>query len=210
MVVIYLFIRSMDVGIINSSHKGDIKLTYLIAFVFIVTLVIAFFFNKRGKKVAFFLLLIPLLMILGLGAWLLIEGNYYFVKDTDLSTEVVGNIELEESLKEYIKDKLDSQFTKVENVKYPNLVNINDVYIGADKNNKIIFVSTISSLDETGKHIKVSDSKNDVIKKYGESYYEGRDMGIGKFIAYVDRDSKRHIRFWLEKGKVRAIELSVL
>jgi len=184
-------------------------LTSLIAFVFIVTIIIALFLYKR-KKVALFLLLIPLLMILGLGAWLLFEGNYHFVKDTDLSTEVVGNIEPEESLKEYIKDKLDSQFTKVENVKYPNFVNINDVYIGADKNNKIIFVSTKSSLDETGKHIKVSDSKNDVIKKYGESYYDGRDMGIGKYIAYVDRDSRRHMRFWLEEGKVRSIELSAL
>ena len=92
---------------------------------------------------------------------------------------------------------------------YSNFVNINDVYIGADKNSKIIFISTINSLDETSKHIKVSDSKNDVIKKYGESYYKGREMGIGDYIAYVDRDSKRHILFWLEEGKVREIELSL-
>ena len=198
----------MDFEIISSSYKGDIKLTYLIAFIFIVTIIIAILSYKR-KKVAFFLLLIPLLMILGLGAWLLFEGNYHFVKDTDLSTEVVGNIELKKSLAEYIKDIPDSQITKIENVKYPNFVNINDVYIGADEKNKIIYVSTMNSLDETSKHIKVSDSKNDVIKKYGESFYKGREMGIGDYIAYVDRDSKRHILFWLEEGKVSKIELSL-
>lgn len=68
----------------------------------------------------------------------------------------------------------------------------------------------VYSFDETSKHIKDSDSKNAVIKKYGESYYESRDMGIGKYIAYVDRDSKMQLRFWLEEGKVREIEFMLI
>ncbi len=36
------------------------------------------------------------------------------------------------------------------------------------------------------------------------------EMGIGKFIAYVDRDSKKHIRFWLEDEKVKEIEFEAL
>ena len=90
---------------------------------------------------------------------------------------------------------------------YPNFVKRNDVYIGADKNNNIKFIRTIDPLDETSKHIKVSDSKDVVINKYGESYYGCRDMGMGEYIAYVDRDSKRYIRFWLEEGKVRELNL---
>ena len=45
-----------------------------------------------------------------------------------------------------------------------------------------------------------------IIFLYGESHYEGRDMGMGEYIAYVDRDSKRYICFWFKEGKVREIE----
>ncbi|KOS68933.1 hypothetical protein AEA09_10500 [Lysinibacillus contaminans] len=185
-------------------------MTILVLFVCVIKVVIAIFIFKENKKVSLLLLSIPFLLILGIGAWLLFERNYHFVKDTDLSIEIIRNIELEKSLKEYIKENPNTHFTKGENVKYPNYVNGNDVSIGADKSNKIKFFRTISLLDETSKHIKVSDSKDTVINKYGESYYEGRDMGMGEFIAYVDRDSKRYIRFWLNEGKVREIEFMLI
>ena len=38
---------------------------------------------------------------------MLFERNYHFVKDTDLSTEIIGNIELEKSLEEYKNDNPD-------------------------------------------------------------------------------------------------------
>lgn len=183
------------------------KLAILLVFVInVVITMIAIIIFKRNRKVSLLLLSIPLLPILGLGAWFIFERNYHFVKGTDLSTEMIGNIELEKSLEEYIKVNPDTQFTRGENVYYPNYIKGNDVSIGADKNNKIIYVSTKTPLDETSKHIKVSDSKDVVINKFGESYYECRDMGMGEYIAYVDRDSNRYIRFWLKEGKVREIE----
>jgi len=53
--------------------------------------------------------------------------------------------------------------------------------------------------------IKVTDNEKLIIQKYGANYYKGRDMGVGEYIVYVDRDSKRCILFWLESGKVIAI-----
>ncbi|MFJ7738358.1 hypothetical protein ACIQ2D_18745 [Lysinibacillus sp. NPDC097287] len=183
----------------------------LLVFVMIVIItMVGIFIFEKNKKVSFLLLSIPSLLILGLVVWFIFERNYHFVKSTDLRTEIIGNMELEKSLEEYIKGKPDTQFTKGENVKYPNYVKGHDVSIGADENNKIKFVRTISPHDETSKHIKVSDSKEVVINKYGESYYECRDMGMGEYIAYVDRDSKRYIRFWLQEGKVREIEFMLI
>ena len=60
---------------------------------------------------------------------------------------------------------------------------------------------------ETSKKIKVTDNEKVIINKYGDDYYKSREMGMGDYIVYVDRVSKRYLRFWLENGEYGQLNL---
>ncbi|MEH7062013.1 hypothetical protein V7052_26475 [Bacillus wiedmannii] len=185
-------------------------MTYLLISVILFMLLLGILMLKRSKKIAIALFILPILFILVSGSWLIFEKNYHFVKNTNLSKEVIDDIALYASLEEYQSNNKNIQFSKGENVYYPTLVKTPSLRIGANKKGEILYVSTKLPKQATSKNIKVTDSKDEVIKKYGGSYYTGIEMGIGKFIAYVDRDSKRHIRFWLEDEQVKEIEFQEL
>ncbi|MGB3569862.1 MAG: hypothetical protein WBA30_22265 [Priestia megaterium] len=63
----------------------------------------------------------------------------------------------------------------------------------------------ISSKYGTEKGIHTSDSKKDVIRVYGENYYEREDTGA-TIIGYFDKNHKLNIEFSLDdKDKVGGI-----
>lgn len=51
---------------------------------------------------------------------------------------------------------------------------------------------------KTYKGIKINDSKESIIKLYGENYYERLEQGAN-IIGYVDKNNKTSIEFWLDE-----------
>ncbi|MBU3570213.1 hypothetical protein IUJ58_03735 [Priestia aryabhattai] len=71
--------------------------------------------------------------------------------------------------------------------------------------NKVSRYDFISSKYSTGKGIHTGDSKKDVIRAYGENYYEREDTGA-TIIGYFDKNHKLNIEFSLDdKDKVGGI-----
>lgn len=182
----------------------------LLAVILFIILMSAIFLYKSHKKVAVGLFLIPIVLIIFLGGWWLYEANYHFVKSTDLSEEFLGDIHLNDSVEHYKKVNNAIEFSIGDNVYYPVFLQSSSLVIGANSDDEIEFIESSLSNHETSKKIKVTDSEKMIIKKYGANYYTGRDMGMGDYIVYVDRASKRYLRFWLESEEVRAIELKVI
>ncbi|PVE75002.1 hypothetical protein [Priestia megaterium] len=71
--------------------------------------------------------------------------------------------------------------------------------------NKVSRYDLISSKYSTEKGIHTGDSKKDVIRAYGENYYEREDTGA-TIIGYFDKNHKLNIEFSLDdKDKVGGI-----
>lgn len=161
---------------------------------------------KRHKKVATALISIPLVMVVLLIGWWIYETNYHFVKSTVLSEEFLGDIYLGESLVNYQKLNPEVGFSEGDNMYYPIYLTSSSLTIGANENDEIEFVSSSFSKHETSRGIQVNDDEKLLIQTYGDNYYKGREMGMGEYLIYVDRNAKRKLCFWIEDGKVRAID----
>ncbi|WP_367041387.1 hypothetical protein [Priestia megaterium] len=71
--------------------------------------------------------------------------------------------------------------------------------------NKVSRYDLISSKYSTEKGIHTGDSKKDVIRAYGENYYEREDTGA-TIVGYFDKNHKLNIEFSLDdKDKVGGI-----
>ena len=62
---------------------------------------------------------------------------------------------------------------------------------------------------ETAKHVKVGDSAEDVIAKYGDSYYT-RVQGNSSFRGYIDKKNNWVLEFVLKEDRITAIIMSEL
>ena len=181
-------------------------MTILLAGFLLIIIASAIILYKSHKKVAVILISIPITMVVLLFGWWVYETNYYFVKSTDLGEEFVGDIELNQSLASYEKSNPAIKFTKGENVYYPTYLTSPYLTIGANENDEIEFVSSSFPEHETSRGIQVNDDEKLLIQTYGDNYDKGREMGIGEYLIYVDRNAKRTLCFWIESGKVRSID----
>ncbi|HEY4392262.1 MAG TPA: hypothetical protein VGN02_13030 [Paenibacillus sp.] len=162
------------------------------------------------KKGFFYALVI---LLIGLGTYLAFtvyvhfgprNAHYLTVKTTKLDQERIGNLSLNQSLNDLkpapTANKDNSLFeyytwefgTKI-------ATNIND-----DKIIRIIVYE--SSPFATSKGIQVGDSKEKVIKAYGNDFYKRVELGLD-IIGYVDKKLNRTIEFWLTNETVYSIRL---
>ncbi|WP_163969345.1 hypothetical protein [Oceanobacillus halotolerans] len=61
-----------------------------------------------------------------------------------------------------------------------------------------------SKIYETSKEIKIGDTKEKVIKEYGENYYERVQDGLDT-VGYFDKDNMINVEFGFYKNKVIAV-----
>lgn len=59
-----------------------------------------------------------------------------------------------------------------------------------------------SKVYQTVKGIKVGSSKEEVIQQYGSNYYTNKENKSYKRIGYFDKESNRHIEFFLKNNQV--------
>ena len=174
-------------------------------------------YGKMGEsflniKKGFFYALV--LLIIGLGTYLAFtvyvsfgprNAHYLTVKTTKLDQEKIGNLSLNQSvnvLKPAPTATKDNSLFEYYTWEYGTTIatNFND-----DKIIRIIVCE--SSAFATSKGIKVGDSKEKVIKAYGNDFYKREELGLD-IIGYVDKKLNRTIEFWLTNdNKVYFIRL---
>ncbi|MED4074150.1 hypothetical protein [Priestia endophytica] len=159
-------------------------------------------FNFFYKSKVTLLILLSLLIIVLAGCGTVDKMKFYEeTKSTDLSEEIDG-ISLgvsEDKVKEllgkpsFTEKSEDKKFTNLiygQSKKSPEI----ELQVSKGKISRYFFSSEKYSSTQG---ITVGDSKEDVIKKYGENYYQ-RDETGSKIIGYFDKNKKVNIEFSLE------------
>ncbi|MFC7680025.1 hypothetical protein [Paenibacillus sp. GCM10028914] len=154
-----------------------------------------------------------LILLIGVGIYLAFtvyvnlgprNAHYLTVKTTPLVQEKIGNLALNQSINGLkpapTADKNNSLFeyytweygTKI-------ATNFND-----DKIIRIIVYENSSFA--TSKGIQVGDSKEKVIRAYGNNFYTRVEQGAD-IIGFVDKNLNQTIEFWLSNDNVYSIRL---
>lgn len=129
---------------------------------------------------------------------------HYFCKSTDLTQENVDGIYLGESIN---SDKVRNKYGNInklsrDNIKYNYyyLDEGNEVVTEKYDNKIIRFIVNDKNI-VSEKNIKIGDSKEKIIKAYGNSYYKRVEQGTN-IIGYADRKNKTTLEFWMYEEKV--------
>lgn len=184
---------------------GLILMAFLLLFVMPIGLGLAFLFQAK-KKLGFFMLAIPLLVVLFIVGWWTYEVNHHFVKSTKLGHEKIGDISLYDPVDNEFAEKYGS-YRNIDNVFYHVTLEFRKLTIGINNNDKITFISTVDPKMATINNIQVGDSIQTVKETYGKNNYIYRDMGMDDSLHYVDRKEKIHLQFFYRDDIVTQIVL---
>ncbi|MDR7071652.1 hypothetical protein [Fictibacillus barbaricus] len=156
------------------------------------------------NKFSSLFLLVSILLLLT--SCSLFQNKQAIVADTvstDLSEENIDGIVLGTKIN-------DSNFIKKHQIKndHSNSYHLDhDKYSILTNDYDVITFITGDETTQTEKEVKVGDSINEVINKYGKNYYEYTVQGV-QTIGYVDHAYKSKIDFWYVDEKVITIDLS--
>ncbi|MBM7553947.1 hypothetical protein [Thalassobacillus pellis] len=133
---------------------------------------------------------------------------YESTESIDLSDENINSI----SINSYENDVINTfgKPTEVEEIRDPKskYLSYDGVEFGfADAKVIRLFIRRTdenSKIYETAKGIKIGDTKDQVIKEYGENYYERVESGLDT-LGYFDKDNLINIEFGFNENKVIAV-----
>jgi len=134
--------------------------------------------------------------------------HHLLTNTTNLGKEDIDGLSLNN---DFYSGKISEKYGKeleksrdVENYDYFELTN--GIEVAVDKKGKITrFIITERGL-ETAKGIKIGDTKEDIIKAYGDNYYFRVEQGAN-IIGYVDKERERSLEFWLFDNEVNLYRL---
>jgi hypothetical protein len=127
---------------------------------------------------------------------------YEDTKSIDLSDENINSISIHST-----ENDVTATFGKpndVEEIANPQskYLSYDEIEFGiaADKVIRYYFTKNY----ETSKGIKIGDTKEEVIKEYGENYYERTEGGLDT-VGYFDKENKINIEFEFYENKAAAV-----
>ncbi|RWZ60631.1 hypothetical protein EQV77_04875 [Halobacillus fulvus] len=133
---------------------------------------------------------------------------YESTESTDLSGENIHSISIHSSENDVINTF--GEPTEVEEIENPKskYLSYDGVEFGfvEDKVVRIFIRRTHenSKIYETAREIKIGDSEEQVIKEYGNNYYERVESGLDT-LGYFDKDNRVNIEFGFNENKVVAV-----
>ncbi|WP_202080127.1 hypothetical protein [Caldalkalibacillus salinus] len=151
-------------------------------------------YQKTKRKQPLFLLLVPLVAVMILVGWG--TSTSVFVKSTDLGGEQVGTMMLGQSIED-VEIQL-GEYTQEDNVNVEKMRVYASMRIGLNEQNEISYLSIEDPDYETSQGIKVGDEVDMAIEPYGEHYRESKEMGMGSYIEYVDKERNTRLQFWYD------------
>lgn len=174
--------------------------------VFILPIIIGIFMSKKSKKIAIALFCIPFVFTTGVIVWWVYEINDRFVSNTDLANEQIEPFIL---LDEPTKETLDTYgtFEEEDNEVFDQMLAYDGFSLGIDHAGELVYIHVTEGGHETTRGIQVADPIDLVEELYGTDTFKTREAGLGEAQNYVDRDHKKHIKFFEEDGLITQIIL---
>lgn len=174
-------------------------------FLFIIPLAFGMMLFTRYKKSAIIMMLLPIFITLITSGQWVYEWNHHFVSSTDLTNEEVDGLSLHDELDQTIKGMY-GEFEKVDNIYAKDSLSFDQLVIGTDLDDEIIYLRTQDPDIQLTKDSSVGDPLKDMVEVYGEDYYVDKDDSI----IYIDRKAKEQLQFWYADDKVVQILLKKL
>jgi hypothetical protein len=207
--------------VFNKIIKGavllGIMLIVLIIFLITMTLITLELVKEKVKRKKIFKIITIILILIScvvFGAYQYFQrsSSFIFTKITNIEENISG-LQLYDNIdsKEFIK-KYGTNLKKLNNTLY-DYYSLNDgLIIATNKQKQIIRIlvndQAISTL-KTGKGIKLGSQVDEVIKVYGENYYNRMsDIGV-PVIGYVDKKRKINLEFFNYENKVIEIRYGI-
>lgn len=205
--------------VFNKIIKGAVLLSIIIAmiiFLITMTLIILSVVNEKVKRKKTFKIIIILILIscVVFGAYQYFQrsSSFIFTKTTNIEENISG-LQLYDNIdsKEFVK-KYGTNLKKLDNTLYDYYFLNDSLIIATNKQKQIIRIlvndQAISTL-KTGKGIELGSQVDEVIKVYGENYYNRMsDVGV-PVIGYVDKERKINLEFFNYENKVIEIRYGI-
>jgi hypothetical protein len=134
------------------------------------------------------------------------QVHYNNIKSISLADERIGRFTLGQSIKEFISPELDSTLNTFST--YSTGDGLKVVIQQPDERVIRIGYSHSDTNYSTTEGIKIGDNRNDIISKYGSSYYERNEQG-NSIIGYKDDNKGWTLEFVLSDDKVNSIRLDL-
>ena len=188
----------------------------MIIFLITMTLIILSVVNEKVKRKKTFKIIIILILIscVVFGAYQYFQrsSSFIFTKTTNIEENISG-LQLYDNIdsKEFVK-KYGTNLKKLDNTLYDYYFLNDSLIIATNKQKQIIRIlvndQAISTL-KTGKGIELGSQVDEVIKVYGENYYNRMsDVGV-PVIGYVDKERKINLEFFNYENKVIEIRYGI-
>jgi len=132
------------------------------------------------------------------------QDSFKSVDNTDLSSESIANIRLDQIIDEDFKNRF-GELKDLHNAVYDYYELNNGIEI-ASKNNKIIRIILSTNEYKTIKGITIGNEIDDIMDLYGREFYQREEQGT-KIIGYYDKKSNVTIEFWTYDNKIAQIRL---
>jgi hypothetical protein len=168
--------------------------------------------NKIFKTITIILLLICC-VVFGAYQYLKRSSSFILTKTTNIEENING-LQLYDNIdsKEFVK-KYGTNFKRLDNTLYDYYSLDDSLIIATNKQKQIIRIILVNgqsiSTFKTSKGIKLGSQIDDVIKVYGENYYNRMsDIGV-PVIGYVDKKRKINLEFFNYKNKVTVIRYDI-
>ncbi len=163
--------------------------------------------RRRKKHIIIAFLSIIIFCFIG---WFIYTSNFHFVANANLSNEQIGDIKLGDSSLDYVVSSIQEAFTENKGTPFYYSVSSPTFTFGANKEEKIIYMKSRSEILSTMKDITIGSNIENIKREYGENYIQGKEMGIGNYIMYVDRASNKTLRFWSQNEHVIQIDFEFI
>ncbi|EIT86242.1 hypothetical protein A374_06571 [Fictibacillus macauensis ZFHKF-1] len=158
-------------------------------------------------------LIVLLIIIVAVGGFIYyLPYSKTFTRSTDLSHEATDGVTLHDNIHSHsFVKRFGKPIEQISNENYDyfdwkNGLETASVTEGKHKGDIMRIIITGSEGDpygnalQTKKGIKLGDTLQQVIQRYGDRYYKGKESGLTS-IGYIDRDSGRTIEFRCEEGE---------
>jgi hypothetical protein len=190
----------------------------LIIFLITMTLIVLELIKEKVKKNKTFkiitiILLLICCVVFGANQYLKRSSSFILTKTTNIEENISG-LQLYDNIdsKEFVK-KYGTNLKRLDNTLYDYYSLDDSLIIATNKRKQIIRIILVNgqsiSTVKTGKGIKLGSKIDDVIKVYGENYYNRMsDIGV-PVIGYVDKKRKINLEFFNYKNVVTVIRYDI-
>lgn len=181
----------------------------IILFILLITPISGIFLWKRSKIISV-LCFMPLALLISVPTgWYVAATNHYFIKNTDLSEEQLGGVNLFEPLTDEVIEELGDY--ELHDSVYHELLEFKHAWMTINEDHEIRSISFNEKGQQTLLGVEVGDPLQKAKDLYGSHYANDFEPCMASWIFYVDRKNNVELEFIYDgEEMIQEIRLSEL